>query len=118
MGLPNGFAEIKCPHKYQNRSLNEAAKKSDFMLQNIMPLACRSVFKESHSYFCQIQGLGQRPWRDFIVYTKKGIHVHGEAGKRNVYLSYILFLRCACIAPEIVCPQHSFGLPLRDLRGE
>ena len=81
------------------------------MLQNIMPLACRSVFKESHSYFCQIQGLGQRPWCDFIVYTKKEIHVRREESsirekerlhKLNTFFEMCMYCTRNCMPPTLI----------------
>ena len=119
---PYGFAKIKYPYKYQDQSPSEAATKSDFMLQK--GTTGKLTLKRSHSYYCQIQGqmgIGDRPWCDFIVYTKKGIHVerieHDKDFWTKELLPKLLSFYDNCIAPEIVCPQHPFGLPLHDFRG-
>ena len=61
-------------------------------------------------------GVGGRKWCDFVVYTKKGISVerfHFDpqfwVGVYS-YQSYVTFMMC--VAPEIVSPQHPYGLPL------
>ncbi len=120
---PYGFAEIKCPYKYQDLSPSEAASKSDFMLQK--EVNGKLILKRSHTYYCQVQGqmgIGERLWCDFIVYTKKGIHVERIDFDESFWTNQLLPKLCTfydmCIGPEIICPQHPFGLPLRDLRHE
>ena len=120
---PYGYCEIKCPYKYQDISPSEAAEKSDFMLQKDHNGVVK--LKESHVYYSQVQGqmgVGGRPWCDFVVYTKKGIHVERISFNTDFWnrdlLPKLVSFYDHCIGPEIVCPQHPFGLPLRDLRNE
>ena len=71
---PFGFAEIKCPYKYQDFLPEEAAVK--FMLYKSDD--GKLHLKRSHIYFSQVQGqmgIGGREWCDFVVYTNKGINV-------------------------------------------
>ena len=68
--------------------------------------------KKSHIYYCQIQGqmaIGERPWCDFVVYTKKYMS--------NTYnlLPKLKSFYHDCVAPELVSPRHALGLPMRDL---
>lgn len=121
---PYGFGEIKCPYKYQDLTPSEAALKPDFMLQKDI-VSGKLMLKQSHTYYCQIQGqmgIGNRPWCDFIVYTKKGIHIERIAYDNEFWSNQLLPELCTfydmCVGPEIVCPQHPLGLPLRDLRKE
>lgn len=81
--------------------------------------------KESHVYYSQVQGqmgVGGRSWCDFVVYTKSGIHVERIPINRDFWdrdlLPKLVSFYDFCVAPEIVCPQHPFGLPLHDLREE
>ena len=56
-----------------------------------------------------------------MVYTNKGINVDRISIDKTFWeelLAKLLEFYDLCIAPEIVCPQHPFGLPLRDLRKE
>ena len=119
---PFGFAEIKCPYKYRDHTPEEAAENSNFML-------CRGEdgrlhLKQSHVYFAQLQGqmgIGGRKWCDFIVYTNKGISIERIPFDENFWedlCSKLLEFYNCCVAPEIVCPQYPFGLPMRDLRKE
>lgn len=77
--------------------------------------------KHSHIYFAQIQGqmaLGGRVWSDFIVYTQKAIHVERIPFDKEYWKELLPKLQefyTLCIAPEIVCPCHPFGLKIRDL---
>lgn len=110
-------------YKYQNLTPSEAALKSDFLLQK--EASGRLILKRAHTYYCQVQGqmgIGGRKWCDFIVYTKKGIHVERIDFNESFWTDELLPKLCTfydkCVAPEIVCPQYPFGLPLRDLRGE
>ena len=119
---PFRFAEIKCSYKYQNMTPAEAAKNSDFMLREQNG---NLILKRTHMYFSQVQGqmaIGRRKWCDFIVYTKKGINVERLGFDQDFWDNDLLPKLCSfydlCIGPEIVSPQHPFGLPIRDLRHE
>lgn len=86
---PFGFAEIKCPYKYQDVTFDQAATNSDLML-----------FKEADgrlALICQVQRqieIRDRKWCDFIVYTKRGIHVEclNFDQRRNSYLNFVFFI--------------------------
>ena len=80
------------------------------------------VLKWDHSYFAQIQdqmAIGERPWCNFVVYTTQGLSVHRVLFDsdywENILLSKLVSFYDNCIAPEIVSPIHTLGLPLRDL---
>ena len=80
--------------------------------------------KHSHLYFAQVQGqmgIGKSNWCDFIVYTKEGITVERIPFDQQYWkelLSKLIEFYDLCVAPEIVCPKHPLGLPIRDLRKE
>ncbi len=120
---PFGFAEIKCPYKYQDITPSQAATNSDFML--CKKEDGRLILKRTHPYFSQVQGqmgIGGRKWCDFIVYAKEGISVERVNFDlqfwENELLPKLSSFFDLCVAPEILCPRHPFGLPLRDLRHE
>ena len=74
---PFGFLEIKCPYTARNILPSEACNDGSFCCYMDSKTSTPTL-KRSHSYYCQIQGqmaIGERPWCDFVVYTKKGIHV-------------------------------------------
>ena len=64
--------------------------------------------------------IGQRPWCDFVVFTNKCISVerirYNHYFWENELLPKLIFFYDNCIAPEIVSPMHSLGLPMRDLK--
>ena len=70
-----GLGEIKCPYSKRDETIDEACEDKTFFLSKVDG----NVFlKRNHSYYYQVQGsLGilQLKWSDFIVYTKKGLHV-------------------------------------------
>ena len=63
--------------------------------------------------------IGQRPWCDFIIYTTKGISVqrieYNEKFWEEDLLPKLLNFYDNCVAPEIVSPVHSLGIPMRNL---
>ena len=63
--------------------------------------------------------IGGRPWRDFVVYTKKGISVQRIDFDERYWTDRLLpkleSFYDNCFAPELVSPVHALGLPLRDL---
>ena len=88
-----------------------AAKKSEVQL----------LLRLQHNYFCQIQGqmaIGKQPWCDFVIWTIKDIHVERVMFDEvlwGVMLCKLSSFYDFCYAPEILCPVHVSGLPLRDL---
>ena len=71
-----GLAEIKCPFKYRNICLNEAAKESDFCSKIVSTPEGRSALelKHSHAYYAQVQGqmaITGRKWCDFVILHHK-----------------------------------------------
>ena len=79
--------------------------------------------KRNHVYYSQIQGqmaIGDRNWCDFVVFTNKGISIERIPFNSTFWESELLpkltEFYTLCVAPEIVCPQHPVGLPIRDLR--
>lgn len=70
-----GLIEIKCPFKYRNVSVVEAASNSDFCLESCDG---KIQLKRNHPYFIQVQGqmaLSCLLWCDFVVYTSKSLFV-------------------------------------------
>ena len=63
--------------------------------------------------------IGGHPWCDFIVYTRQGINVerisYEEEFWNRTLLPKLISFYDNCVAPEIVSPVHSLGLPIRDL---
>lgn len=63
--------------------------------------------------------MGERPWCDFVIYTTMGLSVERIKFDKDYWTNTLLpklvvFYDC-CVAPEIVSPVHTLGLPLRDL---
>lgn len=81
------------------------------------------VLKRNHPYFAHVQGqmaVGERPWCDFVIkYTTKGLSIHRIPFDRVYWESTLLPKLVSfyddCVAPEIVSPIHTLGLPLRDM---
>ena len=118
---PFGFIEIKCPYSHQNVLPAQACDDSHFCC--VIDAATGNVrLKETHHYYAQVQGqmgIGERPWCDFVVYTKKGLSVQRISFDRTFWLDKLLPKLVSfydnCVAPEIVSPLHCLGLPLRNL---
>lgn len=80
--------------------------------------------KHTHPYYSQVQGqmalrLTERKWCDFIIYTEKGISIervpfNSEFWNKKLLPKLIDFYD-NCLAPEIVCPIHVLGIPVRNL---
>ena len=121
---PFGFLEVKCPFSHHNVTPEEACQDKQFCcaVQEDADGTKQVVLKRDHPYFAQIQGqmaIGERPWCDFVVYTTKGLSVHRVLFDidywENILLPKLVSFYDNCIAPEIVSPIHTLGLPLRDL---
>ena len=76
---PLGLIEVKCPYMKQEMTPMEACKDPHFYCKVIND---RDIcLKSNHCYYHQVQlqvyaGSGTYHWRDFCIYTKKGISVH------------------------------------------
>ena len=120
---PFGFAEIKCSYKYRDATPHDAALNNDFMMHVYVDGTLK--LKRNHVYYSQIQGqmaIGERKWCDFVAYTNKGIAIEripfNDTFWESELLPKLTDFYILCVAPEIVCPQHPLGLPVRDLRHE
>ena len=74
---PYGFLEVKCPYKACDITPADACLMSDFFC-TVKDGTGNVKLKESHAYYCQIQGqmaIGCRPWCDFVICTNKGLNV-------------------------------------------
>ena len=116
---PYGFVEVKCTYSHRDKTPREACEDKGFFCA----LSTNDVtLKRQHRYFCQVQGqmlVGERPWCDFVVYTNKGITV--ERIKFDPEFCDRMLVKLVdfydnCLAPEMVSPVQSLGLPIRDLR--
>ena len=62
----------------------------------------------------------QRRWCDFVMYTLRGISVErlyfNEKFWTEELLPKLTEFYDNCVAPEIVSPMHSIGLPVRNLK--
>ena len=118
---PFGFLEVKCPYSARNISPEEACTASTFCCEWDVTNG-QIKLKETHQYYAQIQGqmgIGERLWCDFVIYTKKGLSIQRipfhSAYWTDKLLPKLTSFYDNCIAPEIVSPIHSLGLPIRDL---
>lgn len=117
---PFGFLEIKCPYSARNLTPAEACAQSGFCCR--LTSTGQLELKETHQYYAQIQGqmaLGERPWCDFVLFTLKGISVQRIRFNKTYWTTKLLPKLTSfydnCVAPELVSPVHSLGLPIRDL---
>ena len=70
-----GIVEVKCPLTKFNVTTLDACSHSAFCMEADYT-SCK--LKEGHQYLAQVQGqmgVTGAMWCDFVVYTKKGIHV-------------------------------------------
>lgn len=70
-----GVLEVKCPKSMKNYTISEACGKKTFCCKQTDG---KVYLKKNHEYFYQIQGqmfITNRQWCDFVVYTKKDIHI-------------------------------------------
>ena len=116
---PFGFVEIKCPFSVRNLTPAEATCTPGFCC--VTDDSGNIKLKEKHSYYAQIQGqmaLGERPWCDFVIYTQADIsiqRIYLNEGYWQQNLLKLLSFYDNCIAPEIVSPCHTVGLPVKKL---
>ena len=120
-----GLVEIKCPFKYKEVSIKEACSKADFCSRITTEADGTETvhLRHNHPYYAQVQGqlaITGRKWCDFVLYTSKGlvietIHFNEQFWNNDLLPALDSFYR-NCIAPEIVCPMHLVGMPVRDMR--
>ena len=70
-----GIMEIKCPYSQRDSTINEAVSGADFCLENTEN---GKKLRQNHDYYIQVQGqllVTGAPFCDFVVYTKKDIHI-------------------------------------------
>ena len=122
---PFGLAEVKCPYSFRNQTPFEAAESRDFCCQlELNSSESPSLkLKRTHPYFCQVQGqmaITERKWCDFVVYTPKGVSIeripYDPEFWTNELLPKLTVFYDNCLGPEIVCPVHVLGLPVRNIQ--
>ena len=117
---PFGFLEVKCPYSARMLTPTDACATSGFCC-TADPITGQLKLKENHAYYSQVQGqmaIGQRPWCDFVIYTSKGLSVQRIEYNEKFWedlLHKLSNFYDNCVAPEIVSPVHSLGLPMRNL---
>ena len=118
---PFGFLEIKCPYSARNTTPVDACSLPGFCC-TVDSVSGQLKLKESHPYYAQVQGqmaIGGRPWCDFVVFTSKGLSIQRIKYDKNFWdeklLPKLISFYDNCVAPEIVSPVHSLGLPIRNL---
>ena len=116
---PFGFLEIKCLYSQRNMTPADACSSSGFCCSIVDG---KLSLRRNHPYYTQVQGkmaVGERPWCDFVIYTKRGISIERISFDRNFWdtllLPKLISFYDNCVAPEIVHPIHVLGLPLRNL---
>ena len=62
----------------------------------------------------------ERTWCDFVIFTEKDISIErirfdSEFWTIELLPKLILFYD-NCLAPEVVCPIHVLGMPVRNLQ--
>ena len=121
---PFGFLEVKCPYSVRELSPIEACAAAGFFSEVDTTTGVLKL-KEKHQYYAQVQGqmgVGQRPWCDFVIYTMKGLSVQcipfNSSFWTDKLLPKLVSFYDNCIAPEIVSPVHSLGLPIRNLSNQ
>ena len=118
---PFGFLEIKCPYSHRDKLPRDACTDPKFCCA-LDATTAEVTLKNTHKYYAQVQGqmgIGERPLCDFVIYTKKGISVQRITYDSDYWLDKLLpkleSFYDNCVAPEIVSPLHSLGIPMRNL---
>ena len=121
MQQPFGFLEIKCHYSYKDSLPAEACSVSTFCCE-LNASTGNVKLKENHQYYAQVQGqmgIGEQPWCDFVIYTKKGLSAQRIPFDCKFWedklLPKLVTFYDNCAAPETVSPLHPLGLPLRNL---
>ena len=117
-----GFLEIKSPFSHRNMTPEEACLDQQFCctMQENADRTKQVVLKRDHPYFAQIQGqMAIAALVRSVIYTTQGLSVHrvlfDSVYWEKTSLPKLVSYYDNCIAPEIVSPMHTLGLPLRDL---
>lgn len=100
-----GIIEIKCPYKYRDCNIKEAALNKDFCLE-IKKDTDEIMLKKKHIYFYQVQGqmaLSGIKWCDFIVYTSRSIFIQRINFDKNAWENII--------CPKLIEFYYCHGLP-------
>ncbi len=118
---PFGLAEVKCPYSFRNQTPFEAAQSTSFCCELVEKDNTTFLkLKHSHPYYCQVQGqmaITERTWCDFIVFTEKSERIRFDPEFWNSdLLPKLIYFYDNCLAPEIVCPVHVLGMPIRNLQ--
>ena len=59
----------------------------------------------------------ERNWCDFVLYTPKGISIERIPYDPEFWTNELLpMFYDNCLGPEIVCPVHVLGLPVRNIQ--
>ena len=121
---PLGFVEIKCPYAQRDLTPADACSSPGFCcyLEKRVDASQQLHLRQNHRYFAQVQGqlaVGLRTWCDFVIYTTKGISVERITFDNDYWTGTLLPKLVSfydnCVAPEIVSPVHTLGLPLGNL---
>ena len=121
---PFGLVEIKCPYTSRNLTPLQAAEAKGFFCSCEVDVNGAKLLKlkKKHNYYCQVEGqmaITQRTWCDFVVYTEKGLSVeciyYDSDFWSNELLPKLVAFYDNCLAPEVVCPVHLLGIPVRNL---
>lgn len=100
---PFGLLEIKCPFKFRNSNIKDAALSSEFCLAYV---ADEIKLKRNHNYFYQVQGqmaISGIKWCDFVVYTFESIFVERIAFDETLW--------CNNMLPSLLQFYRNYGLP-------
>jgi hypothetical protein len=112
-----GVVEIKCPYKWRNTAPVDCAADSDFCCSLVNG---EVSLKANHNYLYQVMGqmaVMNLKWADFVVWTKKGIHVQRinfspqvwEYMLRKLHAFYVFG-----IAAELLSGRIKRGIRLYD----
>ena len=87
---PFGFLEIKCLYSQRNMTPADACSSSGFCCSIVDG---KLSLRRNHPYYTQVQGqmaVGERPWCDFVIYTKRGISIERISFDRNFWDTLLL----------------------------
>ena len=121
---PFGFLELKYPYSQREHTPAEACSSPGFCcsLQTKADGHQQLKLREKHPYYAQVQGqmaIGERPWFDFVIFTKKGISIErvlfDEEYWKNTLLPKLEAFLDNCFGPDIISPVHALELPMHNL---
>ena len=110
-----GILEVKCPYKWRESTVQEAAKDAQFCCTSENGVV---KLKKNHIYFCQIQGqmaITETKWCDFVIWTLKDFHmqrVYFNPGFWDHCLTEINSFYLKFILPELFTSRLKRGKPL------